>query len=82
MIRSEYNRIKNNIYTKETVHTQPLTAIHEIHACKENGTWKMKQMAYYPIMEFMPMDDDCICYDDYICGDAFWKNLKKRVLNQ
>lgn len=79
MIRSEYNRIKQHIYDQTTVHCQPLTAIHEIEAVKVSGQWKMKRMAYYPIMEFHPMDDDCICYDEFICGDTLWRRMKKNL---
>ncbi|MFQ9514383.1 MAG: hypothetical protein ACLRZ9_01010 [Eubacterium sp.] len=80
MIRSEYNRIKNNIYNKHTIHCQPLTAVHAIKAIRENGVWKMKEMSYFPIMEFMPIDDDCIVYDELICGDSMWKNIKNKFI--
>lgn len=76
MIRSEYNRLKNNIYNKNTIHCQPLTAIHSIKAAREKGIWKMKEMSYYPIMEFLPLDDDCITYDELLCGDALWQSIK------
>lgn len=78
MIRSEYNRIKNHIYDKRTVHCQPLTAVHEIDAVREHGEWKMKRMAYYPIMELFPMKDHQICYDEILCGDKYWKMIKQK----
>lgn len=79
MLRSEYNRTKNHIYTKKSIHCQPLTAVHEIDAIRENGTWKMKRMSYYPIMELMPIDDDCILFDDYIVGQSYWSKIKKKL---
>ena len=79
MMRSEYHRIKNNIYNKKTIHEHPVVALHQIDFVKEKNQWKMKRMSYYPIMEFLPIGDDCICFDDYICGDQFWQPIKKQL---
>lgn len=79
MLRSEYNRTKHHIFNKKTIHSQPLSAIHEIDAICENGVWKMKRMSYYPIMEFIPMDDDCILFDDYIVNQKYWFEIKNKL---
>lgn len=79
MLRSEYHRIKHNIYDKTKIHMQPLSAVHEIDAKKENGVWKMMRMAYYPIMEFYPLPVECVCFDEYICGGNHWKRIKESI---
>lgn len=79
MLRSEYNRTKNHIFNQKTIHCQPLSAVHEIDAVQENGIWKMKRMSYYPIMEFIPIDDDCILFDDYIINQQYWFEIKRKL---
>ncbi|MDT2659223.1 nuclear transport factor 2 family protein [Enterococcus hulanensis] len=79
MIRSEFNRIKNFIYNAETIFHHPLTAIHVIDAQKENGLWKMKEMRYYPIIHLVSTSPSGLCFDEMLCLNKHWKNLKKEL---
>lgn len=66
--RSEFNRLYNNIYDKENIHTIALTCVHDNVLVKENGIWKLKSSLFLPHQDFRYVDDDCIEYDDMICG--------------
>lgn len=73
--RSEFNRLYNNIWDKINIHSIPLTAIHKDVFVFEDNMWKAKSVEFIPHQEFRFVDDDCIEFDDYICGGKTWKDL-------
>lgn len=73
--RSELNRLYNNIWDKSLIHAIPMTAIHKDLFVWEDGMWKAKSVEFIPHQEFRYVDDDCIAFDDYICGGKTWKDL-------
>ena len=73
--RSEFNRLYNNIYDKSNIHSIAYTAIHISKLIKENKEWKLKSSSFIPHQEFRMIDDDCIEYDDYICGGIKWNQV-------
>lgn len=75
--RSEFNRLYNNIFDKKTVHSMAYTAIHDNFFVLEDGRWRLEQGAFIPHQEFRYVDDDCIAYDDYICGGKKWEEIEK-----
>lgn len=77
MFRSEFNRTANRIYTKENIHSNVNTVLHRNKFRKENGEWKLCEFNYQPVLDFVRVDDDCICYDDYICGGTKWSETEK-----
>lgn len=79
MIRSEFNRTKNHILSASSLSLHPLTAIHVIKAAKEQGTWKMKEMKYYPIMQLVDIPPSVLCFDEFICKNNYWKKLKNNL---
>lgn len=79
MFRSEFHRIKNCMYNKENIHLNVNTAIHKMDVRKEHGKWKICRLGYYPVLEFTPVDDDCLQYDEFICGGTKWKEIIKNL---
>ncbi|MFQ9514385.1 MAG: nuclear transport factor 2 family protein [Eubacterium sp.] len=77
MFRSEFNRIANQIYTKENIHSNVNTVLHKNKFIKENGEWKLLEFNYKPVLDFVNVDDDCLRYDDYICGGTKWSIIEK-----
>lgn len=77
MFRSEYNRIANRVYTKENIHSSVNTVLHRQLFRKENGEWKLLEFNYQPVLNFEKVDDDCLAYDDYICGGTKWSQINK-----
>ena len=77
MFRSEFHRTKNRIYNKQNIHSNVNTAIHKMQVRKENGEWKICRLGYYPVLEFTSVDDDCLQYDEFICGGTRWKEIIK-----
>lgn len=77
MFRSEYNRIANRIYTRENIHSTVNTVLHKQLFRKEQGEWKLLEFNYQPILIFQKVDDDCLAYDDYICGGTKWSQIDK-----
>jgi hypothetical protein len=75
--RSEFNRLYNDIYEKANVHSMAYTAIHDMLMVKEDGEWKLAGGTFIPHQEFRLVDDDCIIYDDYICGGKTWDEITK-----
>lgn len=75
--RSEFNRLYNNIFDRETVHAMAYTAIHDNYFALEDGMWKLETGTFIPHQEFRPVDDDCIQYDDFICGGKTWEEITK-----
>ena len=77
MFRSEFNRISNKVFNRENIHTQVNTVLHINHFRKENNEWKLRKFSYIPYLDFVPVDDDCLCFDDYICGGKRWSIIIK-----
>lgn len=76
MFRSEFNRTANRIYDKQSIHSSVNTVLHRNCFRKENGIWKLSKFTYLPVLDFVQVEDDCICYDDYQCGGTKWSKLK------
>jgi hypothetical protein len=53
------------------------TAIHDNYFALEDGMWKLETGTFIPHQEFRPVDDDCIQYDDFICGGKTWEEITK-----
>jgi len=79
MFRSEWNRTANRIYTKENIHSSVNTVLHCNSFRKENGIWKLTDFTYHPVLDFTSISDDCICYDDYICGGIKWSQQQNKL---
>lgn len=77
MFRSEFNRTANRIYSKQTLHTSVYTVLHKNRFRKINGKWKLCEFTYIPVLDFIDIDDDCLCYDDFICGGTKWSEIEK-----
>lgn len=75
--RSEYNRLYNRIYTMDNIHSSVTTLYFDILFRKENNEWKISSIGSYPMVKFMPLDDDCLQYDDYICNGVKWSKYSK-----
>lgn len=74
--RSEFHRLYNDIYDKNNIHTMAYTAIHANKFVKEDGKWKLSSGKFIPHQEFRYVDDDCIEYDDMICGGKTWEEVE------
>lgn len=68
MFRSEFNRIANRIYTPDNIHSNVNTVLHKNKFVKENGEWKLLEFNYQPVLDFVKVPDECLSYDDYVCG--------------
>lgn len=77
MFRSEFNRTANCIYTLDNIHSNVYTVLHKNKFIKENGEWKLLEFNYEPILNFVKIADDCLSYDDYVCGGTKWSKQKK-----
>ena len=75
MFRSEFQRTKSRIYNRETIHANVSTALHIMHCRREDGEWKICKLSYIPVLEFKQLDDDCLTYDDYVCGGKKWAEI-------
>lgn len=72
MLRSEYNRLYNQRYTHDNIHSIVVTVCHPGEFIKENGQWISWRSGFDGKVIFESVDDDCIRYDDYICGGRKW----------
>lgn len=77
MFRSEFNRTANRIYTKENIHSILNTVLHKNKFRNVNGEWKLSEFTYIPMLDFVKVNDECLCYDDFICGGMKWSKLEK-----
>jgi hypothetical protein len=75
--RSEFNRLYNEMYDKNNVHAVFYGARHHVHFVKENGEWKLSSGAFIPHQEFRYLPDNCIAYDEFICGGKTWQEITK-----
>jgi hypothetical protein len=75
--RSEWNRLYHKIYTRENIHSMAVTAGSIGTNQKEDGIWKAASGKFIPIVEFVPVDDDCLQFDEYICGGRKWSEIIK-----
>lgn len=66
--RSEYNRLYNRVYNRENIHSIIFTVYQPLVEIFEDGSWYPYQNGFIGGVEFIPVDDDCIQYDAYICG--------------
>lgn len=70
MPRSEEHRLKNKMLKRDNIHSMFSTALHFIYAIKnEDGQWKMYKYRIEPLAEQIPIEDNCICFDEYVLGD-------------
>jgi hypothetical protein len=47
---------------------------------REDGQWKMLSSGYYPCVKFLPLDDDCLQYDELICGGQKLTELSRETI--
>lgn len=67
MPRAEEHRLKNRVLNRENVHSMFSTAMHYIYAEKDgNNQWKMYKYRIEPVSEQIAVEDDCICFDEYV----------------
>ena len=70
--RSEYNRLYNRHYTRDNIHSIVFTVYQPSVEIFEDGKWYPYQNGFKGGVIFVPVDDDCIQFDTYICGGKQW----------
>jgi hypothetical protein len=80
-LRSEYNRLYNHVYNRQNIHSIITTVVHPSIDVWEDGKWEKLTSGFDGRVVFEPVDDDCIRYDDYICGGRKWINEDGSVIS-
>jgi hypothetical protein len=78
--RSEFQRLYHKVYTKANIHSIVYTAYNDTKMRREDGQWKMLSSGYYPCVKFLPLDDDCLQYDELICGGQKLTELSRETI--
>ncbi|WP_171004877.1 nuclear transport factor 2 family protein [Enterococcus hulanensis] len=76
MFRSEFNRIANQIYKPSNIYTNVNTVLHINKFRKIDDEWKLSEFTYHPVLDFVEVPRELLCYDDLICGGKKWSTIK------
>ncbi len=73
MPRGEDHRLRNRVFTHENIHSMVTTGGHMIYAKKIEGKWIMYRIQFtLQKVEFIPIDDSTLAYDEFIVGGKKW----------